>query len=257
MPTAVLLVAFGTLTSAGLRGYRTVEQRVRERYPEPTIRWAYTGKRIRRKLTEQGGEVSSPEAALFKLAEDGFDRAAVLSLQVVPGEEFHDLVSICSALAGVPKGLKRIDLARPLIGSPTDLADLAVALTESVVPREGERVVLVGHGGRHPANLIYPALAYLLQRENKGLLVGALESQPGLDEIIADLKAAKVERVRLCPLLAAAGRHYEKDIADHWGQTLVEAGFTVELEAIALTERPPVVDMWLNRLAAIMDQDDC
>ena len=256
MSTAVLLVAFGTMTSAGLRGYRSVEQQVRERFPEPTIRWAYTGKRIRRELAKQGGDVLSPEAALFRLAEEGFDRVAVLSLQVVPGEEFHDLASICAALEGIPKGLKRIDLARPLIGSPADLDDLAAALVESAAPADGETVVLVGHGGRHPANLIYPALAYLLNRTSKNLLVGALESRPGLDEITADLQAAKAERVRLCPLLAAAGRHYEKDIAGQWGQALVEAGFTVDLDPTALTERPQVASMWLNRLKAVMNREN-
>jgi len=88
---AILLVAFGTSDPEAARAFELVEKRARERFPDVEMRWAYTSKMIRTKLSKQGKRLDSPETAFAMLMDEGYTHVAVLSLHTIPGEEFHEL----------------------------------------------------------------------------------------------------------------------------------------------------------------------
>ncbi len=51
----------------------------------------HLSKIIRAKLAKEGKLMDSPEMAMAKLMNDGYTHVAVLFLQTIPGEEFHEL----------------------------------------------------------------------------------------------------------------------------------------------------------------------
>src|SRR5450759_4304861 len=52
---AIVLAAFGTSTTA-FDTYGHFEQKVKERFPEYEIRWAFTSLKVRRKLAQEKGQ---------------------------------------------------------------------------------------------------------------------------------------------------------------------------------------------------------
>jgi sirohydrochlorin cobaltochelatase len=58
-----------------------IDEKVRNAFPDKEVRWAYTSRMIRSKMAGEGRALLSPEQALAKLADDGFTKVAVQSLQ--------------------------------------------------------------------------------------------------------------------------------------------------------------------------------
>lgn len=93
-----------------------------------------------------------------------------------------------------------------------------------------ERVVLMGHGATHHALAAYACLDHMLMTRNLPLLVGAVESYPEIDTVVARLKRDGVRKVHLMPLMLVAGDHAINDMAseeeDLWKTQLANAGIT-------------------------------
>ena len=114
---AILLVAFGTSDPEAARAFELVEKRARERFPDVEMRWAYTSKMIRTKLSKQGKRLDSPETAFAMLMDEGYTHVAVLSLHTIPGEEFHELYQNARLFSQMAGGFQRVLMARPLLSS--------------------------------------------------------------------------------------------------------------------------------------------
>jgi sirohydrochlorin cobaltochelatase len=88
---AILLVAFGTSVPEAAKVFDKIDEQTRKEFPGVEIRWAFSSRIIRAKLAREGKVMDSPEMALSRLMNDRFTHVAVLSLQTIPGEEFHEL----------------------------------------------------------------------------------------------------------------------------------------------------------------------
>ncbi|NCC26445.1 MAG: hypothetical protein EOM25_14795, partial [Deltaproteobacteria bacterium] len=89
--TGIVLVAFGSTVAEARVAYAEIEKAVAAACPGLERVWAYSSDQVRTKLAKEGIAVPSPAEALARLAARGFDRAVVLPLMVIPGEEFHAL----------------------------------------------------------------------------------------------------------------------------------------------------------------------
>jgi sirohydrochlorin cobaltochelatase len=251
--TGALLVAFGTTIPEARAAYEHVEERLREAFPDLPLRWAFTSKMVRNKLASSGKHYDSPAQALAGMMDQDFTHVAVLSLHIVPGEEYHGLAATAHAFQGMPKGMRKVLVTHPLLGAPSDMEAAADALL-SMVPADreaGEAVVFMGHGTHHPGNAFYPAMQYYLWRRDKLAFVGAVEGAPTLDDVLAELETRGVRKARLLPLMTVAGDHVRNDMAgpeDSWRTALAARGIETRAVLKGAAEYDAVVDIWIEHL---------
>lgn len=258
---AILLTAFGTSLPEAAVALDRIEARVREKYPGIDVRWAYTSKTIRARVSERGKEVDSPVTALSKLMDEGFSHVAVLSLHVVPGREFHDFFANTRRFAEMSGGFEKLLVARPLLGNYEDMARAADILARrfSSFQQPGRGVIFVGHGNRsHPSDAIYLAIGSLLSDRGVNLFVGTVQGHPTPEELLPRLRAADIRKVLLVPLMTVAGDHTRKDMAgetpESWNSVLAGKGIRCEAVFTGLAECPEITGIWMDHLAEIFNR---
>ncbi len=260
--TGILLVAFGTSVPEAQVAYDKLEALVRQEFPDVPLYWAYTSKMIRHKLAQEKDEgrvLLSPAEALARMADENFTSVAVLSLHVIPGEEYHNLVRTAQAFAGMPKGLERVRVGLPLLARSEDLEAATKVIYEAAPKRApGEALVLMGHGTHHPADVVYAALQYHFDRLGKDVLVGTVEGFPSLDDVKAMLEERGFTKATLMPLMAVAGDHARNDMAgdepDSWKSSLEAAGIACTPVLSGLAEHDAVARLWVEQLRTTMQE---
>lgn len=255
---AILLVAFGSSLPEGQKALKAFDALARKAFPGVEVRWAWTSRLIREKLdAAKTPHPESPALALARLAEGGYTRVAVQSLHSIPGEEFSELEETVARFQGMPKGLRRITLGRPLLDSPQDVQRAAAVLLEAYGHRrEGEAVLFMGHGTHHSGNAMYPALQYHLWMLDKGAFVATVEGAPSLDDVLPLLARDRIRSVRLVPLMAVAGDHAHNDMAgteeDSFASRIKAQGMGSAPVLQGLAETPAVAAIWLDHLREAM-----
>ncbi len=255
----ILLAAFGTSVPGADEVYASIENRVRDIFPDLEIYWAYTSKVIREKLAMQGQIFHSPVQALGMMAEHGFSRVALQSLLIIPGLEHHDLIRTRASLEGLPKGIEKISLGAPLLSDSHDLERFTRAMLKNIPenrePDEG--VILMGHGSVHPANVFYAGLQYYFWLHDANIFVGAVEGVPGLEDVLTQLERKKIRKAHLLPLMVVAGDHAIRDMAgrqaDSWVSVLKDNGVEARVMMRGLGSFDNVVDIWLDHLKQVVD----
>jgi sirohydrochlorin cobaltochelatase len=258
---AILLVAFGTSVPKAQKAYDQIDAQARKAFPEVEIRWAYTSKTIRARLSSKGRPVSSPEVALAQMMDEGFTEVAILSLHVIPGKEFHDLYRNAELYGRMTGGFKHIVVARPLLSSHDDMAKVAKALLQRIPPerRPEDGVIFIGHGSqKHPADAVYAAMNHVFQDLASNVFVGAVQGYPSSDNMLPKLTEKGIKKVYLIPFMAVAGDHAHKDMAgdqpDSWKSVLNKNGMECEPIQVGIAEHPEVVDVWLDHLRDVFSQ---
>ncbi len=256
----ILLVTFGTSYPDAQKVFKNIEKKVQQAYPEIPLRWAYTSKIIRKKLAKQGQIINSPAEALAKMGEEGFTHVTVQSLHVIPGEEYENLEKTVNAFQHMPKGVQKLTFGKPLLYSHSDNERLAAVFHDEFENKLSKKsaMVFMGHGTHHQANIYYPGFQYYLSELNKNYLVGTVEGFPELDKVIEKLKAQKIEKVILIPLMSVAGDHAQNDMAgseeDSWKSILENEGFEVEIILKGMAEYDEVIAIWLNHLKSAFEE---
>jgi len=254
---AILLAAFGSRLPGAEASLSLMAGLTRERYPDFRVETALTSGTVRRHKGAAGQQSRSPEDILHGLAREGVRRLAVQSLHVIPGDEYKGLERLVEKLrvAGV---FERLELGRPLLGNAADVARVARALLTALPPRKpGDAVLLMGHGTRGRANGVYQDLADELRALDPGVLIGALEAEPGLAAKVDELRALGASRVHLMPLLFARGVHVARDMAgegNSWRAGLACAGFDCEAHERGAGERPELAGIWLDHLREAVEK---
>ena len=250
----ILLVAFGTSVPEARAAFRSFEAKVRAAFPDAAVRWGYTSQKVRAAEAARCGPVlESPTEALSRLRAEGVGRVAVQSLHVIAGEEFHELLREIAPLRA-PGGFERLSVGLPLLASSAD----ARRLSEAVVAcapherRSGEALVLMGHGTAHPADLAYPALQHFLAGKDPRAFVGTVEGELTVEDILSGLRAKKIRKAWLMPLMTVAGVHVRDDMAgdqeDSWKSILGRGGVRCEPVFRGLAECPQAAELWLAHL---------
>ena len=204
-------MAFGTSTKA-FDTYKYFEDKVKERFPDHEIRWAYTSKIVREKLKEeQQRELPDLAQTLEDLKAKGVTQVAVQSLHVVPGEEWEKKVKICQETPGL-----KISLGKPLLSSLADRKRVLEALAKDFPADLKENaVLLVGHGSPSPAGTREYLSLYTLmlsKLRGKNVFFGTIEGQPPIKNALAALKKSSASKVTIVPFMFVAGDHFENDI---------------------------------------------
>ena len=252
--TAILLAPSGSRGRRAEESFTRVERAVRDRWPGASVFWALGSRAVRRLLAKAGQEAPSPTQVLSQIREQGFERVAVLPLQVLAGEAYHEVHSQAKAFRSMAGGFQSVAVAPPLLNTPQDFQRAASALLAETPDqrKQAEAVVWVGHGTAHPAGAAYLALAFLLERSDPLITVGCLDHQLPPDQVIGRLKGQGVKKAWLMPLFTMLGRHVERDLAGEephsWLSKCREAGLEAHAVLQPLVDSPALLDMWLDGL---------
>lgn len=240
----LLVAAFGTSVPEALPSFKAVDQSFRQAFPGSPVVWAYTSQIIRRKLARQGRPVGGISDGLAKLARDGVRVARVQPLHVMPGEEFTELErAVLIDLQKHPARFEAVYLGRPLLESHKDALEVAQAVLQDMGGTRGrnEAVVFMGHGQAHGrADLVFEGARASFKENAPLVFMATVEGARGFDDLLAELKEHKVEKVRLQPLMVVAGDHARNDLGgedeDSWASRLKAAGFQVQTNLKGLGE---------------------
>ncbi len=258
---AILLVAFGTSVPEAQKSFTLIEAQVKKSFPGVETRWAFESRIIRTKLAREGKVLLSPESALAKLMDDGYTHVAVVSLQTIPGREFHDLNQNARLFGRMAGGFEQIQVTWPLLSSHEDMKRAAQAMLNNIPARRKpeDAVLLMGHGtGKHPSDAIYLAMYQTLQEIDPNVFLATVEGYPAIDDILPKLKDKKVEKVYLIPFMAVAGEHALNDMAgdkpQSWKSILGKEGFACEAALKGTGEYPEIVDIWIDHLREVFNR---
>jgi len=231
--TGILLAAFGCALPHAHADYGRFEEEARREHPGLEVRWAFTSNRIRAKLRSRGLHRPCVAEALAAMADEGFRHVAVQSLHTVPGVEYEWTVRQAMGFLHPRKGFSDVSVGAPLLHAPSDFEAAALALADYLPPerREGEGVILAGHGAYHNAQAWYLAFESVLARTLPDVLVGTLMGRPGAAELGARFKERGIGRVHLLPFLCVPGHHVQVDLFGErphsWASVLKGLGLDV------------------------------
>ncbi|MDR2161003.1 MAG: sirohydrochlorin cobaltochelatase [Desulfovibrio sp.] len=261
---ALVLFTFGTTYAQTKDPLEVLRKEIAARHPGLTVRLAYSSAHVAASLKAKGQQAETLPQTLADLSADGYTHIAVQSLHVIPGLEFDIARDITGRYANLPKGIRRVSLGRPLIGSHEDAKAVASILLDALPAERNteDAVVLVGHGAASPSgSLAYPALQCFLTRLDPRILVGTIEGPFTLESILSALKAAGSKKVWLLPLLTAVGDHADNDIFgnedDSWKKTFSNAGIQAIPISRGLLAVPALAALWADHAdQALADLSD-
>jgi len=248
MKQALVITSFGTSVPEARGSIAAVENVLENTAGGYRMVRAFTSPTIRRILAERGETVPSLSEALEHLSSSGVSRVVVQPTHLLYGFEYDKLKAEAEGLA---ERFDRIIVGRPLLASSGDILRFAEKLGETNPRQDGEAVVYMGHGTKHIANAVYPAVQTALELAGRDdIRIGTVEGWPGLGDILQYWKAPR--RIRLLPLMLVAGGHARKDMAEDWKNALERAGHTVQCAFTGLGELEWVQNMYCERLLEVL-----
>lgn len=259
MKKALLIISFGTsYQDTRQKNIDACEQHLAANCRDRDLFRAFTSEMIIRKLRNRDGLlIDNPSQALQRLLDEGYQDVAIQSLHVINGDEYEKVVSEVRAFRG---RFERLVLGTPLLSCFDDYQQLMTALAAQMPTlKADERVVFMGHGASHHAFSAYACLDHLMTARHFPALVGAVESYPEIEHIIARLQLQRVRKVHLMPLMLVAGDHATNDMAsddeDSWKSQLEAVGVATQSWLQGLGENPLIRDMFSQHLATALRQE--
>ncbi|MEF2145201.1 MAG: sirohydrochlorin cobaltochelatase [Desulfovibrionaceae bacterium] len=254
MNYAILLAAYGSRKPDAQASLARILEQVRAQYPDVPCEVAYSSEHVRLMLTRQGDHAPSVAERLESFRSKGIRRVAVQSLHVIPGREFHDILSLANDLMLGDQDFERIEVGFPLLAGERDLERVATAL-KTIAERhtpQGGAALFMGHGSRHPGSEYYTALNDLLQQRNPRFFVAPIDG-PEIFAARDQLVKNHVTRAALLPFLFGAGWHASRDLAgdrpESWESLLTDAGIQCDVVLQGAAEHPELAAIWLAHLS--------
>lgn len=251
MKHGILLAAFGSGSPQGESTLKLFDAQVRVRFAGMPVRWAFTSWLLRERLARVRKKTDSVKKALQKMWFEKYTHVAVQPLQIIPGNEYAELLAEVEAMRG-ERGFAVAVAGAPLLATEADVAAAAAAVMRHL-PAErrcGDPVVLMGHGARHEAVARYGDLARAVYAHDPHVHVGTMNGATTLEDILPRLERG--QRVWLMPLLSVVGRHALNDMAGSaahsWRSRIEAQGCTCEPVLKGTAEYAGFIDIWLDHL---------
>lgn len=282
---AIVLAMFGTSVEPALESLLNIRSKINAKYPETTVKIAFTSNIIRKKWQHRAEDpeyikahpeipadilhVKTPLATIADLQNDGYDTIVIQPTHVSMGEEFLDLHTYVKALMNMGtlkkakyKPFHQVALGRPALGTygkkhpyAEDIETVARIMESDVelAKKEKAGLVYMGHGNEFfPGNGgAYLELASKMRRMYPDVVtaIGNVEGYPAIEDVIELLNLYGVKKVVLKPFMIVAGDHSINDMAsdeeDSWKSILEKNGF----EVIAVTKGLGESDSFANIFA--------
>lgn len=250
----IIAVSTGTSYHEAIKlNIEACETAIREAFPAYELRRAFSSRFTRNKLKERDNiHIDSVEEALEKMLEEGFTDIILQSLHIIPGGEFHE--KIVKNLSRFRDKFEKITFGRPLLFYMDDYRAVLKAL-KSRAPglKNGEAVLLMGHGTEHPANAAYSCMQSMIEDEKLPFYIATMEHYPLLSNIIPRLRENNIKKIVLMPFMLVAGAHALEDMSgegsNSWRSILEGEGFNVSVYLQGLGENPEIRDIFVQHTA--------
>jgi sirohydrochlorin cobaltochelatase len=248
----VLVVSFGTSFNDSREAtIGAIEKAIAAAYPAYEQRRAFTSQIIIDRVNERDGEkIDNLTDAMERLRRDGVQKVAVQPTHVMNGFEYDEMRA---AIKPFEKDFARISYGLPLLISDADYVEVADIITaETKQYDDGDTaIVFMGHGTEHEANSAYAKLDKLLKsRGFPNYIIGTVEAEPSLDDVIVQLDALGKKKVVLLPFMIVAGDHANNDMAgdeeDSWKSILQSKGYTAQPVLRGLGQYPGIRAMFVR-----------
>ena len=286
---AIVLAMFGTSVESALKSLLNIRSKMNTKYPNTTVRIAFTSNIIRKKWQHRAEDpeyikahpeiptdilhVKTPLATIADLQNDGFDTIVIQPTHISMGEEFLDLHTYVNALMhmGTLKKVKykpfhKVALGRPALGTygqkrpyAQDIETVAEILAPDAALANKEKAALVymGHGNEYfPGNGgAYLELASKMRKLYPDVVtvIGTVEGFPTIEDVIETLNLYGIKKVILKPFMVVAGDHSINDMAgdedDSWKTILEKNGFEVVTVTIGLGENDNFANIFVDHAA--------
>ena len=254
---AVLLVAFGSTWDNAFKAFDATKAAYEEAFPEADVYVSFSSDicinraSIGENEDENGNIVKrdyyEPRYLLHAIGKAQYKKIYVQSLQVIPGEEFANVVAcvkkfmnngyIASAhlddayLAELEEN-EAIFLGMPLLNDPKDDVNAVAQELNNQYKAEAQKgaVLFMGHGNpdtydTFKANVRYTQLEEALQTYSKNYFVGTVDMPENYKENVWDrMKDGNIKagNVYLHALMSIAGDHAHNDMAgqgeEYWDE---------------------------------------
>lgn len=253
---AIVVMTFGT-TFKDTRA-KTIDATVdaiKAAHPNTKVVTAYTSHIIINRVQKNEGiKFPTPEEALEQLKADGYTRAALVSLDVIPGMEYNYDMGVYH---NYKNQFKKMTLATPLMywqgqeEQADDVADTIKAMS-SQFPKQGKKdaILIMAHGTPNISNAYYSVIqAKLDEMGYKNVYVYTVEGWPNLETVMPKLKKNGIKHVTLMPMMMVAGDHANNDMAgseeDSHKSILEKAGYKVDAYVHGLGENKNIRDLYV------------
>lgn len=247
MEKHVILTAFGTSTQARTT-YDHLHGLITPQFPDCQLHWTYTSPVIRRNINKNGAShiYSLPEL-ISQLNGGSKNQIVIQSMHVLPGHEFHRMVSEGQQLS-IPNAI-----GMPLLSTPDDYHRVSDCLLPLMASNKKRAVVILGHGTTHPCWTAYPALERTLRkRAGSHIFVEALENYPYSGTAIDDIIASGYQEILLIPFLMVAGMHFLRDISGNspqsWESLCSQNNIRLYLHDQGLGMLPGIADIFSDHI---------
>jgi len=259
MPDALILAAHGSRHPGAMTPLCAFRDRLALDHPGFRVEIARTVGRQHGSAAAYGG-ARQVSAVLAALIESGVTRVAVQSLHVVPGEEYHEMLSGLRRTLEDSRGALSLSVGAPLLSDQADVDRVVGAILETLPQSRapGEAVVLMGHGAPPPGAGFYAALRQRLFRLDPLVHFGTMprergEPCPDIVGIRDELVARRVGTAWLIPFFTVAGAHACSDLAGDkagsWRGVLEAAGIDCRARLAGLIESDAFTAVWRGHLA--------
>ena len=259
MKKALLVVSFGTsYPETRIRNIESCETAMQAVCPDHDFFRAWTSHIIRKKVaTRDQMFIDSPQQALERLIKEGYRDIVIQSLHILNGDEFE---KITTEVLVYKDQFERMSIGKPLLTTIDDYQKVIDALVDdSPNLQSDERVVFMGHGASHHAFSAYACIDHLFMTKKLPFIMGAVESYPEIDTVLARLQQEKVRKVHLRPFMIVAGDHATNDMAsdedDSWKTQIETIGIETQCHLKGLGENEHIRALFAKHLLQAIGEE--
>ncbi|MDR1956058.1 MAG: sirohydrochlorin cobaltochelatase [Treponema sp.] len=254
----ILVVSFGTsFNESRAKTIGAIENAIAKAYPAYEVRRAFTSQIVIDHIYERDGEkIDNVAEAMNRLVADGVKEFIVQPTHLMNGIEEKEMLSQIKPLESKFSSVK---YGKPVLSAEADYTALVTIISDGTeaYAAEDTGIVFMGHGTEDAANADYAKLAALLKEKGfSRSFIGTVEAEPSLDDVIAEVQAAGLEKLVLFPLMIVAGDHANNDMAgdeeDSWKSILTAQGFSVQTVLRGLGEYPALQAHLVQHVADAM-----
>lgn len=256
MEQGILVISFGTsYKDAEEKSICKVEHTIREKFKPIPIYRAYTSKIVRKILAKSGEIIDSTSEALIRMKNDGIKDVFILPSHLIYGEEYDKIKNIVQE---EKENFNNITLGKPLLGDVDDMKRIAHILHMEYPLDDDECLVLMGHGTKYFASMVYPTMEYICHEQGfKNMYVGTIKSYPDIDIVIKKVKNAGKKKAILIPFMFVAGEHAVNDMAgeeDSWLTRFRKEGIETKVVIKGLGEYEKIRELYSEHIYNLIEK---
>ncbi len=258
----LLLVSFGTSYLDTLeKTLGEIYRHMEEQFPDYVVEDAFTSRMIIDRLQKRDGIfVSHVDDAVKYAAQHNVHNLVLQPTHLMAGLEYQDLLDAVESYRYL---LENVTIGKPVLSSEEDFERIIQILTEELNGYcDGKTAIcLMGHGSEAKANEVYDMLQERFRQKGyTDYLVGTVEAEPALADLVKQVEKGAYERVVLVPLMMVAGDHANNDMAgeeeDSWKSTFEAMGKEVVILMRGLGELKGIQELIADHARAAMKEID-